>query len=99
MAKVNRLNRFVNRKNDFIRLYTAGVKFIEVDGNSRLLIAKDLVSYAGLSGDLVLSSAVNMIEIWDKQAYEASLNDPSIDFGTLAEDVMGQLDEPGEGIS
>lgn len=99
MAKVNRLNRFVKRNNDFIRLYTAGVKFIEVDGNSRLLIAKDLVSYAGLSGDLVLSSAVNMIEIWDKQAYEASLNDPSIDFGTLAEEVMGQLDEPGEGIS
>lgn len=99
MANVNRLNRFVKKNNDFIRLFTAGVKFIEVDGSSRILVAKDLLQYANLSADLVLSSSVNMIEIWDKNAYEASLNDPNVDFGKLAEDVMGQLHDGAEGIS
>jgi len=90
MAGVNSLNRFVKKNNDFIRLFTAGVKVIELDGASRLNISKDLVTYAGLSGNIVMSSAVNMIEIWDKDAYEQTLNNAEIDFGALAEEVMGK---------
>jgi len=38
---------------------------------------------------------VNVIEIWDKQLYEDILND-DLDFGDLAEEVMGNLDDNGE---
>ncbi|MFZ3274601.1 MAG: division/cell wall cluster transcriptional repressor MraZ, partial [Lutibacter sp.] len=31
MAKVNTLNRFVKKNNDFIRRFTAGVKIVELD--------------------------------------------------------------------
>ncbi len=41
-----------------------------------------------------MSSSVNMIEIWDKETYEETLNDPATDFGQLAEDVMGGLNSP-----
>lgn len=99
MSKVNKLNRFVKKNNDFIRMFTAGVKLLEVDANGRLNIPKDLMAWANLKNDLVLSSAVGMIEIWNKDAYEASLSDPEVDFGTLAEDVMGSINEPGDGIS
>jgi len=37
----------------------------------------------------VLSSAVNIIEIWDKDKYEKAIEDASVDFADLAEDVMG----------
>ncbi len=89
MGRVNKLNRFVKKNNDFIRMFTAGVKVIEIDSSGRILIPKDLLNFAGLSGHLVLSASVDMIEIWDKDAYEGVLEDPEVDFASLAEDVMG----------
>lgn len=99
MSKVNRLNRFVKKNNDFIRMFTAGVKLVEVDANGRINIPKDLENFAGLKGELVLSSAVGLIEIWDKERYEESLSNPEVDFGQLAEDVMGSLNEPEDDLS
>ena len=75
MEKVNKLNRFVKKNNDFIRRFTAGVKVIELDSSGRLLIPKDLHSFAGISKEVVLSSAVNIIEIWDKKRYEKAINE------------------------
>lgn len=99
MNKVNKLNRFVKKNNDFIRMFTAGVKLIEMDANGRLNIPKDLMNFADLSSELVLSSSVGMIEVWNKDAYENSINDPEVDFGALAEDVMGSLNESEDGVS
>lgn len=96
MNRVNKLNRFVKKNNDFIRLYTAGVKPLELDGSNRLNIPKDLMTYAGLKNEIVLSSAVGMIEVWDKSIYEKSLQSMVGDFGQLAEDVMGSLNEPDD---
>ena len=89
MAEVNKLNRFVKKNNDFIRLFTAGVKMVEVDSNFRLQVSKDLISYASLSKNVVLSCSLNMVEVWDKDRYEKVLDDATVDFSELAEDVMG----------
>ncbi|WP_435264173.1 division/cell wall cluster transcriptional repressor MraZ [Tenacibaculum sp. nBUS_03] len=95
MSKVNKLNRFVKKNNDFIRRFTAGVKIVEVDASGRILIPKDLCQFAGLSKELVLSSAVNIIEIWDKGEYEKVIDEAVVDFADLAEEVMGntEIDE------
>ncbi len=89
MSKVNKLNRFVKKNNDFIRRFTAGVRMVELDASGRLLIPKDLHSFAGISKEIVLSSAVNIIEIWDKDKYEKAIDAATVDFAQLAEDVMG----------
>lgn len=91
MVKINSLNPFVKKNNDFIRRFMAGVKMVEIDDAGRLLVAKDLIDFASISKEIVLSSKVNVIEIWDKQAYEDALNTDDFDFGTLAEEVMGNL--------
>jgi MraZ protein len=91
MAKLNKLNRFVKKNNDFIRMYTAGVRIVEIDANGRLLIPKDLVNYAGIQGEIVLNAMGAWIEIWDREAYESTINDPRVDFASLAEEVMGSL--------
>ena len=88
---VNKLNRFVKKNTDFIRMFMAGVKFIEMDGSGRLLITKDLLGYAEIKKDIVMASAVNKIEIWDKNKYEKSVDDKNVDFGQLAEEVMGNI--------
>ena len=99
MAKVNKLNRFVKKNNDFIRRFTAGVKIIELDTTGRMLIPKDLHSFAGISKEVVLSSSVNIIEIWDKSRYERAIDEASDDFADLAEEVMGNLKDEGDELS
>ena len=98
MQKVNKLNRFKKKNNDFIRRFTAGVKIVDVDSAGRLLIPKDLISFSGISKQVVLASAVNIIEIWDKDKYEQAIDDAASDFADLAEEVMGQEDDDN-GIS
>lgn len=95
MVKINGLNRFKKKNNDFIRRFTAGVKSVEVDANGRLLIPKDLVSFAGIEKEIVLNSAINIIEIWDKDKYEEAIDESTENFADLAEDVMGNDDFDG----
>lgn len=92
MAKMNRLNRFVKKNNDFIRRFTAGVRMVELDATGRLLIPKDLCQFAEIKKEVVLSSAINIIEIWDKVKYERAIDDAAVDFAELAEEVMGNSD-------
>ena len=90
MKNMSTLNRFVKKNNDFIRKFTAGVKTVEVDTNGRLLIPKDLIGFAGIGKEIVLSSAIDIIEIWDKENYESAINGGD-DFADLAEEVMGNI--------
>ena len=99
MQKINKLNRFVKKNNDFIRRFTAGVKVVEIDSAGRLLISKDLVAFADIDKDVVLSSAVNIVEIWDKDKYEKAIDDSVVDFADLAEEVMGDFNNDDNGIS
>lgn len=89
MLKMNKKNRFKKKNNDFIRRFSAGVKPVEIDATGRLLIPKNLADIAGISKDVVLSSAINIIEIWDKDNYEQVIDEAAGNFAELAEEVMG----------
>ncbi|HIE73438.1 MAG TPA: division/cell wall cluster transcriptional repressor MraZ [Flavobacteriales bacterium] len=88
-AQVNQLNRFIKKNIDFIRSYMSGLKIVEADGNGRILIPKNLIVFAGIDKEIVLTASVNVIEIWDKQQYEDTIKSTLKDFGKLAEEVMG----------
>ncbi len=93
MQKMNKLNRFKKKNNDFIRRFSAGARVVEVDATGRLLIPKDLTVFANISKEIVMSSSINIVEIWDKELYEQAIDDAALDFADLAEEVMGQDDE------
>ena len=93
MEKVNKLNRFVKKNADFIRIFTAGVKTVEVDKAGRIQISKDLVNFAKLEKEIVLTSAGDFFEIWDKEAYEKVISADLENFALLAEEVMGANSE------
>ena len=65
------------------------MRVIDVDASGRILVPKDLFDFAGLSKEIVLSSAVNILEIWDKKNYEQAIDDATGNFADLAEQVMG----------
>ena len=93
MKRVNKLNRFIKKNNDFIRIFMAGVREIEADTTGRLQIPKDLTVFAGISKDIVLVSALNIIEIWDKEKYEAFISNSVSSISDLAEEVMGPMND------
>ena len=90
MEKMNKKNRFKKKNNDFIRRFSAGVKPVEIDSTGRLLIPRNLIEIAGITKEVVLSSAINIIEIWDKEAYEKVIDEAAENFAELAEEVMGE---------
>ena len=91
MKKINGLNRFVKKNADFIRMFTAGVKNVELDSSERILIPKDLKQFASLHKEIVISGAGELFEIWDKEAYEKVIATNEVDFGKLTEEVMGGI--------
>ena len=99
MKKINGLNRFNKKNVDFIRRFTAGVKLVEADASGRLLIPKDLIAFASITKDIVLTSGGNIIEIWDLVAYEVAVSDNDGDFAALAEEVMGDQNDVPDGLS
>ena len=95
MTKINKLNRFVKKNADFIRRFTAGVKLIELDGTGRMLVTKDLIDFADIKKEIVLTVTMNnIIEIWDKEKYYKDVINAEEDFGDLAQDVMGDIENP-----
>ncbi|WP_374959129.1 division/cell wall cluster transcriptional repressor MraZ [Gilvibacter sp.] len=99
MDKMSGLNRFNRKNNDFIRRFTAGVRTVELDSTGRLLIPKDLMQFAGLSKEIVIASAITIVEIWDKAKYETAIADAANDFADLAEEVMGDTAHDVDGLS
>ena len=63
-----------------------------MDASGRLLIQKDLILFAGIKKNVVLSSSINIVEIWDKESFEQVVDDAEVDFATLTEEVMGNID-------
>ena len=74
MQRMHRKNRFKKKNNDFIRRFTAGVKPVEIDATGRLLIPRNLMSVAEIDKEVVLSSAINIIEIWDKERWQQEMD-------------------------
>lgn len=96
--KVNKLNRFNKKNDEFIRRFNAGVKPVDVDATGRILVSKDLSVFGSLKKDIVVNAAINILEIWDKELYEKAIDDAVLDFADLAEEVMGDNDVP-DGLS
>lgn len=87
--KITRLNDFDPKVRAFRRYFLNGAITVEPDSAGRLLIPKNLAEYAGLGKELVLASAVNKIEIWDKNQYQQFFESYSPEsFSQLADEVM-----------
>jgi MraZ protein len=88
MQNLNKLNRFVRENDKFITRFLAGVKTIELDDVGRLLVSKDLIAFAKIQKEVVFTSKVNILEIWDKDIYEKEVAFDNEDFAQQTENVM-----------
>lgn len=87
------LNDFDPKVREFRRYFLNGAMQLELDSAGRILLPKSLMEHAGLEKDIVLVSAMNKMEIWDKQKYQQLFDNFSSDsFSGLAAEVMAKKD-------
>lgn len=88
-ANIAKLNDFDPKVREFRRWFLNGATQMELDSAGRLLLPKNLMEHAGLERDVVLVSAVNKIEIWDKVRYQQFFDSYTSEaFSDLAAEVM-----------
>ena len=94
---ISNLNDFDPKVREFRRYFLNGAQQVELDSAGRLLLPKNLMDHASLDKDIVLVSAVNKIEIWDKNKYQQFFESFSPEaFSSLANEVMNKPDTGNE---
>ncbi len=88
--KLSKLNRLIKANDVFVRKFTGGATTADADATGRVLLPKPLVEYASITSDIKVLGSNNVIEIWDKNLYDAFLTQ-DLDIEKLAEDVLGNL--------
>jgi MraZ protein len=94
-SELSKLNDFDPKVREFRRYFLNGATVLELDSAGRLLIPPNLKEHAGLEKDIVLASAMNKIEIWDKGKYQQFFESFSPEaFSQLAQQVMTAANPP-----
>lgn len=89
--EISQLNDFDPKVREFRRYFLNGATQVELDSAGRLLLPKNLLEHASLEKDIVLVSAVNKLEIWDKMKYQQFFESFSPEaFSKLANEVMNK---------
>lgn len=93
-ARLSKLDDFKPKVREFRRFFLNGAIQVEGDSAGRLLVPPNLKEYAGLEKDIVLVSAMNKIEIWDKNKYQQLFESFSQEsFSELAQMVMSDSND------
>lgn len=94
MARVTKkVNGFTEKGRRLLRQFRNGAVPVTIDSSGRLLLPQSLMQYAGVKKDLMVVGSFDRIELWDKAKYEQEMKDGLADFSTLAEELLGKLDE------
>lgn len=88
--QINKLNLYVQKNRNFVRLFYNGATELTLDSQNRLLLPKSLLGYAGIEKEIILFAYSDRIEIWNKEKYRQLLSNEPEDFAQLAEEVMGK---------
>lgn len=89
LDELNKLNQYEKKNIEFIRYFTRGATELSVDTAGRVNLPQGLLDYAGIGTEVVLNCQMTKIEMWDKAAYQAMIENEPEDFAKLAEEVMG----------
>jgi MraZ protein len=87
-SKISGLNEFNEEYRKLQRNFLSGVITVELDGNGRFLIPKNMLSYAQIDKDALLVGMGNKVEVWNPAVYEKhQIQDPG-ELSKLAEKYL-----------
>lgn len=87
------LNPYQKEARAFVRTIVRWADEVSLDGQGRVAVPRTLIDFAGLApgGKAVIIGALDHIEVWDPEIFEAYLNEQADDYETLTERVMGNV--------
>lgn len=85
LAKLQQTNRDDRL---FTRLLLQYATDVELDGQHRIVLTKELMEYAKISGDVLILGVFDRIEVWNPEEYTKYLEAQSKDYVTVAENVF-----------
>ena len=91
--KMSKLNLFNTDNRIFYRKFHDGATEMFLDGQGRLLLPQRLMGYAGIKKDIVFYAYADRIEVWSLTEFNKMISDKSVDYASLAEKVMGNMDQ------
>jgi MraZ protein len=92
MEKLNGLNRFKKKNVIFLTRFLADARNVNIDSTGRMQVPKDLVLLAGLKKEIVITSEISLLQIWDRTKYDEFIKNVTEDFEDLSEEVMSEID-------
>ena len=89
-SKISGLNEFNEEYRKLQRNFLSGVVTVELDGNGRFLIPKNMLTYAQIDKEAILVGTGSKVEIWNPTTYEKyQLQDPG-ELSKLAEKYLNE---------
>jgi MraZ protein len=89
-SKISGLSEFNEEYRKLQRNFLSGVITVELDGNGRFLIPKNMLAYAQVDKDVLLVGTGSKVEIWNPPVYEKhQISDPG-ELSKLAEKYLNE---------
>ena len=88
MQELDQKSRFDEDHLDFIRIYTDGLRQVELDATGRLLIPKSITGLVGITKEVKIAPMGKYMEIWDLKKYNDRVSATKEKKKTLAQKVM-----------
>ncbi len=88
MSRIDQLDDFVPEEASFKRLFLENVSEDNLDGQSRILIPKNLLEYAGIEKEVLILGQDKKIELWNPEKYEKYKEEFNSSYIDSAKQVM-----------
>jgi len=89
-SKISGLNEFNEEYRKLQRNFLSGVVTVELDGNGRFVIPKNLLTYAQIDKDVMLVGTGNKVEAWNPAIYEKYIIQDQSELSKLAQKHLEQ---------
>ncbi|MFC2134515.1 division/cell wall cluster transcriptional repressor MraZ [Bacteroidota bacterium] len=87
-SRISKLDDFDLEESNFKRRLLELAAEDHLDSQSRLLIPKNLIEFAGIEKDVIILGQTKKIEIWDPKVYEDHKTQDKTPFSQIAKQVM-----------
>ena len=89
-SKISGLSEFNEEYRKLQRNFLSGVVTVELDGNGRFLIPKNMLAYAQIEKEAMLVGMGNKVEIWNPEIYQKHLIQDPGELSKLAEKYLNE---------
>ncbi len=86
--KLNQLNTFDPKEAMFLRMFLQDAAEDKLDSQSRILIPKSLIEFAGIEKEVRIQGVGKKIEIWNPEIYQESIKENQASYMKIAYEVM-----------